>query len=62
MLIQENLKDKDFYKKRRNGLINNFSNLLVSKKHCKKLFDFRISSSYEYKSMKPEDKTKKYRN
>jgi hypothetical protein len=23
---------------------------------------FRISSSYEYKAMKPEDKTKKYRN
>jgi hypothetical protein len=49
-------------KRKRNGPKRKYSNLLDWKKHCKFIPYSRISSSYPYKSMKPEDKTKKYRN
>ena len=62
MLILDDLKDKNSYNKKRNGLIKKSSNLPDFKKLCNIISYLRISSSYPYKSIQAEDKTKKYRN
>ncbi len=62
MWILEDLNDKDFCKKKRNGSINKYLNRLDLKRHCKISFILRNSASYKYQCIKPDDKNKKYRN